>query len=285
MSLTGIYAASLAATFVAWYLCTLIPNRPARGILRAAVLAFLCSPGILVGHGFGVAPTLFALYVQPSIFTFGPMLMVWIIALGVIFGVPALRNDRGQWPPSAKEMLLGFYPGKFVLFGIVTGLLMVALIYADQRRSLWVVALKYGLFFAGAGINLALCYWAVRAKQAKPLLTPLFFSAPTLLATAPTVAFMWYGAGAIGGLIGSGRRRMASWIALGVFGLLSANSMLRIYLAATAQPHVTIGGGVAGNAAIAAVFAVLALVPWWVLKRRAQTEANKVELQRDHGGG
>ncbi len=285
MSLTAIYAASLVATFVAWYLCTLIPNRPARGILRAAVIAFLCSPGILVGHGFGVAPTLFALYVQPSIFTFGPMLMVWIIALGVIFGVPALRNDRGQWPPSAKEIFLGFYAGKFVLFGIVAALLIGALIYAGQRRSLWVVTLKYGLFFAAAGINLALCYWAARAKQAKPLLTPLFFSAPALLATAPTVAFMWYGAGAIGGLIGSGSQRIASWIALGVFGLLSANSMFRIYLAATAPPHVTIGGGVAGNAAMAAVFAVLAILPWWMLKLRAQTEANKVKSQRDRGGG
>ncbi|MCH6573735.1 MAG: hypothetical protein IH795_00815 [Bacteroidetes bacterium] len=43
-----------------------------------------------------VAPTLFVLYAQPSIFTFGSMLIVWIIALGVIFGVPALRNDRSE---------------------------------------------------------------------------------------------------------------------------------------------------------------------------------------------
>jgi len=31
---------------------------------------------------------------------------------------------------------------------------MLALIYSDQRRALWVVALKFGLFFAGAVFNL-----------------------------------------------------------------------------------------------------------------------------------
>jgi hypothetical protein len=41
----------------------------------------------------------------------------------------------------------------------------------------------------------------------------------------------------------------------------------------------------AGNAAMAAVFAVLAIVPWWMLKGHAPTEANTATSQRDHGGG
>ena len=274
MSLELIFAASLVAAFVAWYAFGMIPVRALRCILRATFIALLCSPGIIVGHGFAVVPSLFALYVQPTIFTLGPMLVGWIIALGIIFGIPVLRNHRSAWPPSAEDIFLRAYAPKFVFFGVVVAALMLALIYSDQRRALWVVALKYGLFFAGAVFNLTLCYWATREKQARPFLTPLFFSVPTLLATAPTVPFLWYGGGAIGGLIGSGRQRIAAWISLGVFALLFANAMFRIYLAATAPSHVTIGGGVAGNAAMAAVFAGIGIAAWWALRRRAQTESS-----------
>ena len=274
MSLKLIFAASLVATFVAWYVCSLIPGRTPRGILRATFIALLCSPGIIIGHGFAVVPSLFALYVQPAIFTFGPMLAVWIIAMGVIFGVPVLPNHRSTWPPSAEDIFLRAYAPKFVFFGVIVAMLMQALIYSDQRRALWVVALKYGLFFAGAVVNLTLCYCATRTKRARPFLTPLFFSAPILLATAPTVPFMWYGGGAIGGLIGSGRQRIAAWISLGVFALLFANAMFRIYLAATAASHVTIGGGVAGNATMAAVFAGVGIVAWWTLRRHGRAESS-----------
>ena len=273
MNLKLIFAASLLATFVAWYLCSLIPGRTPRGILRAMIIALLCSPGIIIGHGFAVVPSLFALYVQPSIFTLGPMLVVLVIALGIIFGVPALRNHSSSWPPSAEDIFLKAYVPKFVFFGIVSAVLMLALIYTDQQRAMWVIALKYGLFFAGALINLTLCCWATRVKQARPLLTPLFFAAPSLLATAPTVPFMWYGGGAIGGLIGSGRQQFAGWASLGVFALLSANSTFRTYLAATAPSHVTIGGGVAGNAVMAIVFAAVGIVAYWTMWRHGRAES------------
>ena len=284
MSLELTFAASLAATFAAWYVCSLVPGRTPRGVLRAMFIALLCSPGIIIGHGFAVVPSLFALYVQPSIFTLGPMVIVWIIALAIIFGIPALRNHRSTWPPSAEDVFLRAYAPKFVFFGIVVAALMVAMIHSDQRRTLWVVALKYGLFFAGAVVNLSLCYWATRSKQARPFLTPLFFSAPTLLATAPTVPFMWYGGGAIGGLIGSGRQRIAAWVSLGVFALLFANAMFRVYLAATAPSHVVIGGGVVGNAAMAAVFATVGIVAWWALRRHAQAESSTNTSKKDEGG-
>ncbi len=274
MSLKLIFAASLVAAFVAWYVCSLIPGRTPRGILRATFIALLCSPGIIVGHGFAVVPSLFALYVQPSIFTLGPMLVVLVIALGIVFGVPALRNHSSAWPPSAEDIFLRAHALKFVFFGVVGAVLMLALIYSDQRRALWVVALKYGLFFAGAVVNLTLCYWATQTKRTRPFLTPLFFSTPTLLVTAPTVSFMWYGGGAIGGLIGSGRRHIAAWISLGVFALLFSNSTFRIYLAATAPSHVTIGGGVAGNAVMAAVFASVGIAAWWTLRRHGRDESS-----------
>ena len=273
MSPELIFATSLVATFVAWYVCSLIPGRPPRGILRATFIAVLCSPGIIVGHGFAVVPSLFALYVQPSIFTLGPMLIVWIIALGIIFGVPALRDHRSAWPPSAEDIFLRAYAPKFVFFGLVAAVLVLALIYSGHRRALWVVTLKYGLFFTGAVVNLTLCYWATRVKQARLFLTPFFFSAPALLATAYTVPFMWYGGGAIGGLIASGRQRLAAWVSLGVFALLFANAMFRIYLAAKAPSHVVIGGGVVGNAAMAAVLAGLGTVAWWTLRRHARAKS------------
>lgn len=279
MILVHIYAGSLVAAFIAWYLCLLIPNHWARGILRTGFIAFLCAPGILVGHGIGVAPMVFALSVQPFIFNLLSILVAWIVALAVVFGVPALRNDRGQWPPSAEVIFLGFYPGKFVLFGLLAAMLMWSLIYADQQHSLWVDPLKYVLFFAAAVVNLALCYWAIRLKQASPLVTPLYFSIPVLLVSPPNVALMWYGAGAIGGLAGSEHHRIASWISLGVFGLLSANSILRVYYAANAAPHVKIGGGVIGNAAMATLFAALAITGWWLL-RRADTRTS----QQDESG-
>jgi len=101
MSVELIFTASLVAAFVAWYAFGMIPVRALRCILRATFIALLCSPGIIVGHGFAVVPSLFALYVQSTIFTLGPMLAVWIIALGIIFGIPVLCNHRSAWPPSA----------------------------------------------------------------------------------------------------------------------------------------------------------------------------------------
>lgn len=274
MNLILIYAASLMATFVAWFLCVRVPARIPRGILRAMIIALLCSPGILIGHGIGVAPTVFALYVQPSVFTFASMLIVWIIALGVIFGVPELRNDRSEWPPSAEDVFLRARTVKFVFFGVVAATLMQAFIFADQWRELWLVALRYGLFFAGALFNLALCYWAARSKHANPLVTPVLFAIPGLFVAPPTLALMWYGSGAIGGLIGDGRQRAACRMSLGVFSILCANSAYRVYAAAVAPAYVTIGGGVGGNAVMATVFVVLGIAPCWILQRQNRAKAN-----------
>lgn len=135
MSPKLIFAASLMATFVAWYICSLIPGRTPRGILRAAFIALLCSPGVLIGHGFAVVPSLFALSVQPSIFTLGPMFVVWLIALSVVFGVPSLRNHRSAWPPSAAEIFLRAYAAKFLFCGLITAVLMLELVFADPRGA------------------------------------------------------------------------------------------------------------------------------------------------------
>jgi len=272
MSLELIFAASLVAAFVGWYACSLVPGRTRRGVLRAALLALLCSPGLVIGHGFAVVPSLFALAVQPSIFTLGPMLVVWAIALGIIFGVPALRNHRTAWPPPIEEIFLTAYPAKFVFFGLIAAVLMLALLYADHPRGVWVMVLQYGLFFAGALVNLVLCQWATRVRGARPFLTPLAFAAPSLFAASPVVPLIWYTGGAIGGLMGSGRRRTGAWAALGIFALLLSDALFRTYSAATAPSHVTIQGGVAGNAAMAALYAVAGIVVGWMLRRHARAE-------------
>jgi len=51
--------------------------------------------------------------------------------------------------------------------------------------------------------------------------------------------------------------------------LLAANSLVRSYRAIDAPAHVTIEGGVAGNAAMAALFVALAIASWWALNRRS----------------
>jgi hypothetical protein len=84
---------------------------------------------------------------------------------------------------------------------------------------------------------------------------------------------MWYGGGAIRGFIGSGRPRIAAWVSLGVFTILLVNAMFRIYLAATAPSHVVIGGGVAGNAGLASVFATMGIIAWWTLRRHGRAES------------
>lgn len=269
-----IYAASLMATFIAWFFCNIVPARIPRGILRATIIALLCSPGIIIGHGFGVAPSLFTLYVQPTIYTFGSILIVWIISLSVIFGVPALRNDRSEWPPSAASIFLRAHIAKFVFLGFVAATLMQAFIFSDHRREVWLAALMYGLFFAGAILNLVLCYWATRSKQVNPFATPGLFAAPALLVAPPALALIWYAGGAIGGLIADGRQRGACWISFGVFSLLFAVSVFRVYAAAVSPAHVKIGGGVAGNAVMAAVFVVLALGPWLMLRRQNRARAS-----------
>ncbi|MCK5363967.1 MAG: hypothetical protein KAR22_13410 [Gammaproteobacteria bacterium] len=273
MSLTLIFAASLVATFALWYVCSVIPGRIPRGVARATTIALLCSPGILVGHGFAVVPSLFALRVQPSIFTLASMLAVWIIALGVVFGVTALRNHRSPWPPSAEELFLTAYPAKFVFFGFIAAVVLRALIFANQQHAVWITVVKYGLFFGAAVVNMTLCQWATCRKQARPLVVPLAFAVPALLAASPTAPFVWYAGGAIGGLIGSGRRRIAAWVALSVFVYLLANALFRTYLAATAASHVVIQGGVSGNAAMAAVYAVAGIGAWWLLSRRGSRKA------------
>lgn len=261
-------AASLAAALAGWYLLGLVDARVPRGVLRASVVALLCSPGILIGHGFAVVPSLVALAVQPSVYTLVPMLAVWLGALGAVFGVSALRDARSTWPPSVEGALLAAYPVKFVLLGVVATALMLALSYQHPSVA-WKSLLRYGVFLAGAALNLVLCYHAVRARRARPYLVPLAFTGPAFLGMSPVVPAFWYAGGVAGSLLASGRRRSAAAVAGGAFALLAANALFRVYLAATAAPHVTIGGGVAGNLAIAALFAVAGAASWRVLARRA----------------
>jgi hypothetical protein len=61
MNLLLLYTASVIGAFFGWCACG--PNKAtsARCIARASLIAFLCAPGVLVGHGVGLAATLFGL--------------------------------------------------------------------------------------------------------------------------------------------------------------------------------------------------------------------------------
>lgn len=266
MYLLWLYAVSVTGAFIGWYACGPIKTRSIRCVARASLIAFLCAPGVLVGHGIGVAPTLFALTVQPP-FTLVSIGVTWLIALALIFGVPALREHKNRWPPSVQEFFIDGYIGKFLLFGLVFGMLLVAVLYADGTYYVVMQGIQYALFFAGAAINFVLCFRAVTSKNANPYLVPVLFAAPIFFGAAPTVSLLWYGGGVVGSLAARRRHRLAAQVSTAVLMLLAANSLLRSYRAIDAPAHVTIGGGVAGNAAMAVLFVLLAVVVWWALHR------------------
>jgi hypothetical protein len=84
------------------------------------------------------------------------------------------------------------------------------------------------------------------------------------------VSLLWLGGGAVGSLAARRHHRFAAHISAAVFLLLAANSVVRSYRAIDAPSHVSIEGGVAGNAAMAALFVVLAIASWWALNRRRE---------------
>lgn len=266
MYLLWLYAVSVIGAYIGWYACGPIKTRSIRCVARASLIAFLCAPGVLVGHGIGVAPTLFALTVQPP-FTLVSIGVTWLIALALIFGVPALREHKNRWPPSVQEFFIDGYIGKFLLFGLVFGMLLVAVMHADGTYYVVMQGIQYALFFAGAAINFVLCFRAVTSKNANPYLVPVLFAAPIFFGAAPTVSLLWYGGGVVGSLAARRRHRLAAQVSTAVLMLLAANSLLRSYRAIDAPAHVTIGGGVAGNAAMAVLFVLLAVVVWWALHR------------------
>lgn len=267
MTLSLIFAAGLAVTFVGWYLAGLISQPVARGVVRATLIAVLCSPGVVIGHGLAVVPALFALAVQPTIYTLGLMAIVWVAALAAILGVPALRRQSSTWPPVSGELFVSGYPGKLLLLGVLAAVIMRALIFASYQQDAAIMLLKYALFFAGAAVNLVLSYRVARDLQAPPLLIALPFALPSLMVASSTVPLVWYAAGAIGGLAGSGRHTAANRIVVALFLFLVAGSLFRTYLAANAEAHVTIQGGIAGNAAAAILYAAMGIFSWWLLRR------------------
>lgn len=267
MDLLLLYAASVVGAFLGWYACGPIKSTSVRCVIRAGLIAFLCAPGVLVGHGIGVTPTLFALTVQPP-FTLITIAIFWLIALALVFGIPALRTHQNRWPPSAQELFFDGYIFKFLLFGLIHGMLMVVVLYADDTYYYTMQVITYALFFAGAAINFVLCFRAVTSMNANPYLVPFLFATPVFFGTVPTVSLLWLAGGAVGSLVARRHHRFAAYVSAAVLLLLAANSLVRSYRAIDAPSHVTIQGGVVGNAAMAALFVVLAIVSWWALSRR-----------------
>jgi hypothetical protein len=268
MNLLLLYAGSISAAFLGWYAVGPTKSRNTRCILRASLIAVLCAPGLVIGHGFAVVPTSYALTVQPSVFTLSSIGIVWLVTLGLVFGLPALRRHENRWPPPARELFVDGYIGKYLLFGFVCAVLLGSTVYADD--TLLVQTLRFALFFGGAALSFAFCFQASKLRRANPFLTPALFSVPVFfIAAAPALA-LWYGTGVAGALVARGLGRIAAWVASGVCALLAANFSERSYRAVDAPAHVRIEGGVAGNAALAALFVGLAVVAWWLLRSRGR---------------
>lgn len=260
----GLYLVSVVVAFVGWYACGPIARRAPRCVARATLIAFLCAPGLLIGHGIGIAPTVYVLYAQPSVFTLLSIVVVWLITLGVVFAVPPLREHRNIWPPSAREVFLRGYPLKFVLFGMFAVGLTAAALNIDDDLMGWVAVCS---LFGGAAVNFMLCNRVARGTGAHPYLVPAYFAAPVLLGLVIQVGFFWYASGLVGALIGHGKQRLASWVAPVAMLAMAMLSMERAYRAWDAPAHVHIGGGVAGNLTLAAVFIAIGVTGWWLFRR------------------
>ena len=126
-----------------------------------------------------------------------------------------------------------------------------------------------------AAVNLTLCYWANRIKQARPFLTPPF-SFPHPHCSRPHPPCFSCGTGEV---LSEDLLEADVHVSRPGYRWASSRSnlpmrcFLRFYLAATAPSHVVIGGGVAGNAGLAAVFATMGIVAWWTLRRHAWAES------------
>jgi hypothetical protein len=146
-------------------------------------------------------------------FTLISIAITWLIALGLIFGIPALRTHQNRWPPSVQEFFIDGYIFKFLLFGLIHSMLMVVVLYADETRYGVMQGIGYALFFTGAAINFVLRFRAVTLKNANPYLVPVLFAAPVFFGTAPTVSLLWFGGGAVGSL--AARRRTGDCLLVG----------------------------------------------------------------------
>ena len=157
-----LYAASVVGAFIGWYACGPIQATSVRCVARASLIALIVQPPFaLISIG-----------------------ITWLIALGLIFGIPALRTHQNRWPPSVQELFIDGYIFKFLLFGLLHAMLMVTVLYADETRYGAMQGIGYALFFAGAAINFVLCFRAVTSKNANPYLVPVLFAAPVFFGTS-----------------------------------------------------------------------------------------------------
>ena len=261
MFFTVIILACLVSTFFGWYLLGAVRDERSRNSARALLVALLCSPGVLVGHGIGVAPGVYALFVQPGVFSIGPILVVWLIAMAVIFNTPALRAGPA-WPYTWHQIFVAGHPAKFLLYGVTAVVALNLLSYGGMSRWVWPVVAS-DLFMLGCALaNLLLCQRAEREKSAQVWTIPLWFALPALIVATPTLFAFWYAAGVTGSLWSDGRHATAARVATGALGVLAALYAWRIQLAATAASHVHIPGGVTGNLILSVVCVVAALLAW-----------------------
>jgi len=101
-----IYAASVVGAFIGWYACGPIRATSVRGVARAGLIAFLCAPGVLIGHGIGVVPTLFGLVHAMLMVTVLPCSCYWQRTPWYAVIVPLMRRrtsrSRAVWPATRR---------------------------------------------------------------------------------------------------------------------------------------------------------------------------------------
>jgi len=254
--LFGLYAIGLAAAFLGWTVLGWIRSSVGRAVARSVFVALTATPTILAGHGVAVVPAWFLLF-EESLHPFAwiPIGTTTVLGLILVLTIRPLREARTAWPLDVGAVLVRPAYPKALLLGVLAFLSFAAAYQPISDH--W--QLQILCLLLGAGANFAFCHHAARRFQRTGAFLPLFFAGPIGVTSILVYSIAWYIAGFAGQLVASGKAQRALWLGAVTFGVLCVLVTEHTLQAFRARDlsHVTIQGGVAGNASMAMVALLL----------------------------
>lgn len=268
------FAIGLALVLVGWIGLGLVRSEVARALVRSGWIALWGAPSVLAGHGVAFVPAYYLLIAEP-LHPFGliPIASVWVLLAVLTLAIGPLRRLRTERPFDLWRALVHPAYPKLFLYGVEMLLLFGALFepIADHWQA------QFAFLFAGGAPAYLFCRRAALSFGRKEMVLPLAFAAPIAVSGVFAYAILWYLAGLAGQLVATRRPERALWLGAGTFAVLSLVSVRRTLVATEYRDvsHVTIQGGVAGNAGIAAGCVLATLLCLFLLRmaRRGRAAA------------
>lgn len=252
------FAIGLALVLVGWVVLGLVRSDVVRALARSGWIALWGAPSVIAGHGVAFVPAYFFLLEEP-LHPFGwiPIGVVWVLAAILTLSIGPLRRLRTERPLDLGRVLVHPAYPKLFLYGVEMLLLFGALF--EPISAHWPA--QFLFLFAGGVPCFLLCRRAARHGRTEMVL-PLAFAAPIGVSGVFAYAILWYLAGLAGQLVATRRPERALWLGAGTFAVLSFVAVRRTFTAIEYRDAswVTIQGGVAGNAGIAAACVLLTVL-------------------------